>query len=73
MTLLHDNIAAIYDTRGWKCVNTYADGDGVVFLRPPPPLPVRGAGLRCSAQTQEFQVVERNGRLASTADSWHDP
>ena len=44
MTLLHTNISAVYDTTGWQCINTYADGDGVVFLRPPPPLKVRGCG-----------------------------
>lgn len=44
MTLLHKNISAVYDTTGWHCINTYADGDGVVFARPPPPLPVRGCG-----------------------------
>ena len=44
MSLMPKNIACCYDTTGWKCINTLADGDGVVFLRPPPPMPVRGCG-----------------------------
>ena len=44
MSLLPRNISCCYDTSGWKCVNTYLDGDGVVFLRPPPPMKVRGCG-----------------------------
>lgn len=46
MTLLPKQISAVYDTTGWHCINTYADRDGVVFKRPPPPLPVRGCGAQ---------------------------
>ena len=44
MTLLPSVIRACYDTTGWLCINTYSDKDGVVFLRPSPPLCVRGRG-----------------------------
>ena len=44
MALLHENIRSFYDTTGWEVINTMADGDGVVFRRPPPPVNVRGCG-----------------------------
>ena len=44
MSLLPRNISCCFDTTGWECVNTYLNGDGVVFLRPPPPMKVRGCG-----------------------------
>ena len=47
MSLLPRKISCCYDTTGWKCVNTYLNGDGVVFLRPPPPMKVRGCGALC--------------------------
>ena len=46
MSLLHRNITCMYDTTGWRCINTYSDRDGVVFLRPPPPMLVRGCGAQ---------------------------
>ena len=44
MSRMPKNIACCYDTTDWECVNTYADGDGVVFERPLPPMVVRGCG-----------------------------
>ena len=44
MSKLPTNISIFYDTTGWKCINTLADGDGVVFLRPTPHVPRRGCG-----------------------------
>ena len=46
MSLLHPNIASCYDTTGWCCINTFLDGDGVVFLRPTPPMLLRGCGAQ---------------------------
>ena len=44
MSLLPAHISSFYNTTGWKCINLMSDGDGVVFLRPPAPMPVRGCG-----------------------------
>lgn len=44
MSKLHPLISAFYNTDGWICINTYADGDGVVFKRPSPAVSVRGCG-----------------------------
>ena len=46
MTLLPQHVRSVYDCDGWECVNFYADGDGVVFKRPPAPIPVRGSGAQ---------------------------
>jgi len=44
MSLLPSAVTMVYDVSGWKCVNTLADSDGVVFERPSPPLIIRGSG-----------------------------
>ena len=45
MSLLPKYISTFYNTTGWRCINVMSDGDGVVFIRPPATMPVRG----CSA------------------------
>ena len=59
MSLLHPSISECFDTKGWVCVNTYADGDGVVFLRPPPPMLLRGCGAQ--RRVKQFQWTEQQG------------
>ena len=59
MSLLHPNIAERYDTNGWVCINTYLDGDGVVFLRPPPPMLLRGCGAQ--RRVRQFKWTHDQG------------
>ena len=61
MSLLPRKISCCYDTTGWKCVNTYLNGDGVVFLRPPPPMKVRGCSALCR---------RKNFKWSSEMDRW---
>ena len=44
MSMLPDAVTAVYNTRGWQCVNTFLDDDGVVFKRMAPALSARGSG-----------------------------
>ena len=41
MGLLPSAVSTVHDVSGWKCVNTFADGNGVVFERPSPSLIIR--------------------------------
>lgn len=59
MSLLHPNISECHDTNGWVCINTYLDGDGVVFLRPPPPMLVRGCGAQ--RRVRQFKWTHDQG------------
>ena len=59
MSLLHPNISERYDTSGWVCINTYLDGDGVVFLRPPPPMLLRGCGAQ--RRVRQFKWTDPQG------------
>jgi len=57
MSLLPPQLTSLYDTKGWECVNCFADDDRVVFKRPDPPIPARGSGakrrlVRTNAQMQ---------------------
>jgi len=46
MACLPKAVSTVYDTTGWRCINIYSDGDGIVMLRPPAPIPTRGHGAR---------------------------
>ena len=57
MGLLPKHITSVYDTTGWTCVNTYLDGDRVVFKRPPPRVPARGS---CAQERMVSEHTQSN-------------